>query len=195
MPEALIVVGHELEAKEKADRMRDYFRAQCRFHVAKAVSAGHDTPDGLADILIYRSISARWRPLLIAYVGHGHAKAWGYGKKNEDVWLELPYRHVAALCAERLGPTLFVSDNCGSGALIAALRREGADPDRVGAIVSSTKDGTCYGDMSDRILAAWRDRKPYVPALWTADPVLKRERVSESRWGATLDHHFFPKPT
>lgn len=141
MPEALIVAGHELDAREQADCLRDYLKSECGLRVVKTVNASHRTPDGLVDVLIYRCVSARWRPLLIAYFGHGDARGWSYGKRNAEAWLELSYRHVAA------------------------LRREGADPRLIGAIASSAQDGVSCGDMGGRILASWRSRQAYVPAL------------------------------
>ena len=179
MPQAILIGGN-------AARFMDVVR-DLRSYLVKEVGIGpkriREFPTAYAseDMLECRiglAASERTKvPLFILYAGHGGETGWACDDSRT-----LTYRQLAEAIRPGKRPIVIVNDCCNAMAIVPALEEAGVDKDRVSVIAASENGETTYsGLLIGIMLNGWRQRRPvrFGPEL---------------RWGAQLDHHFFPKP-
>jgi hypothetical protein len=198
MRAALIVVGSELNAWDRAETLLDYLKNVAGVRHAVICPGWNRNQDSLKGAFVYHATKAAKQPFLLAYIGHGYRErctgqtGWSYGVDNGDADLRLPYERLYCWLNEyREGPTLLLNDCCHAEAYLTDGIRE--DPNHpVSLIASSVAQGYSYGDLTQSVIDTWLDGKAYVPRTYPG--TLNRYLVQEARFGPELDSHFFPDP-
>src|SRR5688572_11170408 len=198
MRSAMIVVGSELQALERAETLRDYLKRVAGIRRTVLVPGWNRTPDSLKCAFVNHATQAGRQTWLLAYIGHGYKErctgqtGWSYGVEQADTDLRLPYRMLVEWLIEtRDGPTLLLNDCCYAESFLTPAIRENPRL-KISVIASSVAEGYSYGDLTQSVIDTWMDGKPYVPR--TRPGTLHRYMVQEARFGPELDSHFFPDP-
>lgn len=198
MLSAMIVVGSELDLWEQARDLDYYLHVTARIRNVTLCESWNRTPNALEKAFLCRATLAGRQPFLLAYIGHGYKNkrtgetGWSYGVKNADCDLILPYATLSDwLFKYRDGPTLLLNACCYAESFLTPTIRENP-ANRISLIAAAVSEGVSYGTLIPDIIGSWRDHRAYVPQ--TRDGTLHTKRVVETRFGPSLDHHFFPRP-
>lgn len=198
MRSAMIVVGSELQAWERAETLSDYLRKVAGIRRTIVLPGWNRSRSSLKLPFYNHATQAGRQPWLLAYIGHGYKDkcsgqtGWSYGVEQGDTDLRLPYGVLLEwLIESRDGPTLLLNDCCYAESFLTPAVREHPRL-KIGLIASSVAEGYSYGDLTQAVIDTWMDGKPYVPR--THPGTLHRHMVQETRFGPELDSHFFPDP-
>lgn len=190
---AIIVVGHEYDLSEQAEQLKYYLRKIAGVKRVTCIPGWNKEPWMLLGLVTAHAQMAGKTPLLIAYLGHGGKRFWGYGIRYGKKSLRLPYARLAKMLVKsRRGPTLIINDCCHADSLTDAIVAVGGNFDKFGIIAACDEEHTSYGVLCRAVIASWEKRQPYIPQI-VHSPSGTRQ-VQEKRSGVELDHHFFPKP-
>lgn len=191
MTRALILVAHERRFYEQAMLLATYLREEAglRRHSVCLEPCWNKEPVDVADAVGLHSAKAYKQPLLIAYFGHGYREGWSYGARYRDDPLQVSYGEIGRELSEHRGPLLVLNECCYAGKIQDHLTWIGGDRVPVGLLAACGAEETSLGEMARDVIAFWRASKPYAPVRRRLLSKTYRER----RWGAALDHHFFPK--
>lgn len=198
MRSAMIVVGSELQAWERAQTLSDYLRRVAGIRRTVLIPGWNRTPDSLKCAFFNHATQAGRQPWLLAYIGHGYKErctgqtGWSYGVDQADTDLRLPYRTLFDWLVEtRDGPTLLLNDCCYAESFLTPAIRENPRL-KISLIAASVAEGYSYGDLTQSVIDTWMDGKVYAPRTYPG--TLNRYLVQEARFGPELDAHFFPDP-
>ncbi len=193
MSRAVIFVGGEKRFHERAEFLKRYLLQETglwKRAVAVVPCWNKEPEEVLVDIQAH-SMKAKRRPLLLAYMGHGYEDGWSYGYRTNTSPLRVGYEAIGASLRAHRGPLLVLNDCCHSGRIQDQMAWIGADEIPIGVLAACAASELSYGEMTGDVVASWRARKHYEPLVRQSPTTTSRV---EARFGALLDHHFFPKP-
>lgn len=193
MPRAAIFVGSEKRFYEKAELLEQYLlrEAGLRKRAVTLVPCWNKEPEDVLFSIRSHSTKSKKQPLLLAYIGHGYEGGWSYGHRSPTQPLRVGYEEIGANLRTHCGPLLVMNDCCRAGRIQDQLAWVGDDKLPVSVLSACSADELSYGEMVEDIVTSWRAGRHYEPFLRDSPTTQSR---SEQRFGAVLDHHFFPKP-
>ncbi len=184
-PLCVLVGGTDLYFEEGLDSLDAYLQSiGCR--VIRLNVREHKIIPTLKNAI--RNSSNR-RPLMLAFKGHGSEFGWEYG-----TW----YLPLAATLARHRGNLIILNDTC-HGFKFRHYLRLFRSPRDTGLIVNWDGEGAMYGGTFEDALRYWPHST--IVENEVSGNTYSREGGTDKvvpiqlRWGATLDHLFFPDPS
>jgi hypothetical protein len=203
MRTAILIHGSEERHVSAMPDIRGYLRIGLGIDCVEILNVFIDDVVGKISSYCKKIFPTDQRSLII-YYGHGKSSGW----ENE-----IDYADLARCFSEMywdLNKILLLNCCCSSGALIQHLERHRVSSGNLGVISACPDRLTINGwNFIKDVLVSWGKNKVYVPGdhaekiitVRLHDTGLTEEEEAELekpiickpiRWGATIDHHFYP---
>lgn len=179
MTRAILISGNAYRFTEERREFERYLVCEVGIGLNQIkcfISGVTSALDVVMDIHVALTMSQKSTyPLILLYNGHGGKHAWAL---DEDQTLRYDALSIELRKANR--PVLVVSDCCHAMSLVEQCVKDEVSPERIGIIAASESDEKVVAWLSARLRECWSHRR-------------KSRLGAELLWGATLDHHFYPR--
>lgn len=215
---AYIIIGSPLESYERKNRFIDSATRFKRFLRTKVGvrditlldSRDHRDALDIGKTLSSLSLLGPNDTALVVYLGHGSAHGWTLDE------FSVFFNHmIVEYFKSTRARVLIINECCYSASLFAELEHCNVPRHRIGVIAACRKHETVKQGLLEEVEARWRQGRAYrVPSKTntkrlafgtTIESLLALARSSlnlvmqrsdppeRERWGASLDHYFFPR--